>query len=257
LESVTYQKRTARDVFTRSTESYATRKAKVDRQSHETMIWLSQVEASDSVLEIACGPAFVSLRFAEKAKSVVGIDLAQLGRAARIRNERGLRNLSFIEGDVESLPFQSGSFQIVACHKALHHFSRPKRVLLEVRQVLTEDGELVLGDSLSSDEPEKNALLNEIERLRDPSHVKMYGLKELTSLVSLAGFKIERYEVLEDEREFGWWMSVIQPPPEVVTEIRKRISQAIQNDGTGLHVRLEGEKLWMRRRSVVLVASKA
>jgi ubiquinone/menaquinone biosynthesis C-methylase UbiE len=220
------------------------------------MIHLSQVKLRDSVLELACGPAFVSQLFAEKAKSVVGIDLAQLGKALQVRNERGIQNLAFIAGDVENLPFRTGSFQIVACHKAFHHFSSPTHVLLEARRVLDLNGELVLGDSLSSDEQEKNAAHNEIERLRDPSHVKMYGLKELKRLVTSAEFKIERYEVLEDQREFDWWMSVIEPPPEVVAEVRKRITQTIENDGTGLHVRIEGDQLWMTRRSVVLVASK-
>ena len=256
MNSVTDQRQIARKVFTQSSESYAARKAKVDRVSHEAMVRLSGVKPTDSVLELACGPAFVGLLFAEKGQSVVGIDLAQLEKAAKLRNERGVNNLSLIDGDVNSLPLTEGSFNVVACHKAFHHFSRPTHVLQEIRRILPSHGKLVLGDSLSSEDPAKNALHNEIEKLRDPSHVKMYALAELQAAVSLSGFKVERYEVFEDERDFDWWMSVINPPAEIVEQIKSRLIRSLPNDGTGLGLRLKGERLWLKRRSVVIAAVK-
>jgi len=257
MSHVADHRQIVRDVFTRSSNSYVARKESVDQASHEAMVRLSGVRSTDAVLEVACGPAFVGLLFAEKARIVVGIDLAQLEKAATLKTSRGVRNLSLVEGDVDSLPFSSESFNVVACHKAFHHLSRPGRVLQEIHRVLSTRGRLVLGDSLSSDDPAKSELHNEIERLRDPSHVKMYVLAELRNFLSSAGFEIEQYERLEDEREFDWWMSVISPPANIVEQIRTKLIESMPGDATGLWLRLDGGKLLMKRRSIVLVASKA
>ena len=256
MNPVTDQRRVVRDVFTRSTDSYADRKGKVDHVSHEAMVRLSGVKTTDTVLEAACGPAFVGLLFAKKAKRVVGVDLAQLEKAAKLRNDRRVNKMSLVEGDVHSLPFKENSFNIVACHKAFHHFARPGYVLQEIRQVLRSNGRLMLGDSLSSENPAKSAVHNEIENLRDPSHVKMYSLTELQALISSSGFEILRSEVFEDERDFEWWMSVINPSPETVEEIKDRLIRNMPNDGTGLGLRLEGETLWLKRRNAVIAAVK-
>jgi len=220
------------------------------------MVRLSGVRSTDAVLEVACGPAFVGLLFANKARSVVGVDLAQLDEALRLRNERHVGNLSLVEGDVGSIPIADGCFDIVACHKAFHHFSKPTQVLLEVRRVLSAQGRLVLGDSLSSEDPAKRALHNQLERLRDPSHVQMYALSDLQRLITSAGFRIGSCETFEDERDFDWWMSVINPPASIAAQIKDTLIEGMSADSTGLQPHLEGDRLWLRRRNAVIAAIK-
>lgn len=113
----------------------------------------------------------------------------------------------------------------------------------------------MLGDSLSSDDQAKNTLHNEIEMMRDPSHVKMYGLAELQDLVSSSGFKIESYEIFEDRRDFDWWMSVIIPPRDVAKQIRSKLIDSMRDDRMDLDPQLDGKRLSMKRRSVVLAAA--
>ena len=62
------------------------------------------------------------------AREVVGIDLtdAPLKIAEKMRAERGLANVHFHKGDVESrLPFKDGEFDVVVCRFAVHHFAAP------------------------------------------------------------------------------------------------------------------------------------
>ncbi|MEM4284537.1 MAG: methyltransferase domain-containing protein [Candidatus Caldarchaeum sp.] len=252
------QKAQVRRVFTESAHSFATLKASADRASHEAMLRLSRVQPSDRVLEVACGPGFVALLFAERAREVVGLDLTEalLEHARQRQRERGLQNVQFVQGDAEQLPFPNETFTIVACHKAFHHFANPHKVLQEIHRVLVPGGRFVLGDTLSSDDPQKNALHNFIERLRDPSHVKMYGLDELTALLRNAGFLVKEHEIIEDERTLSWWLSVISPPPQIVAQIRQMLIESIPQDRTGLQVRLENNEIFYRRRNLVLVAMK-
>ncbi len=251
-------KQTVKLVFTQAADSYAARKAGVDRLSHWWMLKLSQVGHGDRVLDVATGPGFIALRFAERAKQVVGVDLtpAFVAKAQASAAERGLTNIGFREGDVENLPFANGSFDIVTCHKALHHFPDAERALVEMHRVLKQGGRLVLGDTRSSDDPETARRHNELERLRDPSHVEMYGPLKLQALVKRAGFHIERVEQFEDEKEINWWQQVMPAPESVYSEIRQRLIASIPEDMLGLSVRLEGDKIFFRRRHLVLAAVK-
>lgn len=252
------QKERVQRVFTDSAQRFTTLKASADRASHEAMVRLARVQPSDRALEIACGPGFVSLLLAERAHQVVGLDLTEalLVQARQHQRERGLHNVQFIQGDAEQLPFRDKTFDIVACHKAFHHFPHPRTVLREVSRVLVPGGRLVLGDTISSDDPQKNALHNHIERLRDPSHVKMYGFNELITLLTEAGFLVKEHEIFEDERAFSWWISVITPAPEMIAQIRQMLIESAPDDRAGLRVRLENDELYYRRRHLVVAAVK-
>ncbi len=253
------QKEAVRQVFTRAADAYAARKAVVDQISHQFMLKLSGVKSTDRVLDVATGPGFIAMLFAERAKEVIGVDLtpAFLAKAQANSAERGLHNIRFREADVENLPFADGSFDIVTCHKALHHFSRALKALSEMHRVLKRSGRLVLGDSLSSDDPQIAARHNELERLRDPSHVEMYGPKKLQRLIEQAGFRTEKIQQFEDERDVESWQAIMPRPDEIWREIRNQLIASILNNSMGLNVRTEGSRLFFTRRQIVIMAIKA
>ncbi len=253
------QKEAVKQVFTQAADAYAARKAKVDRVSHEFMVKLSGVKPTDRVLDVATGPGFIAMLFAEKAKDVVGIDLtpAFVAKAQALGAQRGLRNISFREADIERLPFAEGSFDIVTCHKALHHFPNVLKALAEIHRVLKRGGRLVLGDSLSSDDPKVAARHNELERLRDPSHVEMYGPNKLQKLIERADFRMGKAQLFEDERAVDDWQQVMPRSAEIYREIHEKLIASIPDNTFGLDVRQEGDKLFFRRRQMVLVAVKS
>ena len=246
-------------VFTERADSYIAHKPLIDQKSYHWMRELGRVEPHHRVLDVATGPGFIALMFAEQARYVVGVDLtrALLERAQARGREQGAQNAGFVEGDVGSLPVRSEGFDVVTCHKALHHFLEPRRALREMHRALKPGGRLVLGDTLSSEDPEKSALHNRLERMRDPSHVRMYPLSELKAMIEEAGFHIEDAVEFEDERDFDTWMATLSPPPEVVQEIREIMLSSVPGDRTGQRVRLEGDKLYYTRFSAVIAAVRS
>ncbi|MBI3460748.1 methyltransferase domain-containing protein [Candidatus Acetothermia bacterium] len=252
------QKDTVKHVFTQAADSYASRKGAADRISHEYLLKLSQVKPTDRVLDVATGPGYVAMLFAEKAKEIVGVDLtpAFVAKAQAASAERGLKNVSFCEGDVEKLPFANETFEIVTCHKALHHFPNASKALKEMYRVLTRSGRLVLGDTRSSDNPETARRHNELEKLRDPSHVEMYGPKKLRALIEAVGFRIEQFEEFHDEKDMDWWQQVMPAPEPIYREIRDKFVASIPGNTLELNVRVEGEKVFFTRRHVVVSAIK-
>ena len=91
----------------------------------------------------------------------------------------GLSNVAFRSGDAENLPFKDAEFDGVVTRLAIHHFANPQRALDEMFRVLRPGGAAVIVDAVSSENLDESKLHNAIERLRDPSHVRMLPASEL------------------------------------------------------------------------------
>ena len=73
---------------------------------------------------------------------------------------------------------------------------------------LRPGGRLVIADVVASEDAGEAELQNAIENLRDPSHVRMLPLTELSSLVTSAGFEIVARTTWDKDREFDEWMGI-------------------------------------------------
>ncbi|MGJ5813311.1 class I SAM-dependent methyltransferase [Paludibaculum fermentans] len=147
----------------------------------------ARVQASDEVLDIACGPGIVSCAFAGVAKWVTGMDLvpAMIDQARVLQDQKGLGNLEWRLGDATALPFPDGSFDLVVTRYSFHHLMDPAAVLREMIRVCRPGGRIVVNDV--TPEPEKGAAYDEMETLRDPSHARAVPLPELLGLGSQLG----------------------------------------------------------------------
>jgi len=96
-----------------------------------------------SVLDVGCGSADIPLALVRDAQRrgnalrVTCLDRSrQMLDVARSRTG-GHSALTFLEADGEVLPFEDGTFDVVTCNLALHHFEPPSaiRLLSEMRRV--------------------------------------------------------------------------------------------------------------------------
>jgi len=167
-------------------------------------------EKAGVVLDLACGPGVVTAVVARIATSVVAFDAtpAMLEKARKRCAEAGLENVTFRQGDAAALPFGQAEFDAVVTRLAIHHFEAPSRVLAEIFRVLRPGGRLVIADVVASEDAGEAELQNAIENLRDPSHVRMLPLSELSSVVTTAGFEIVAGSTWDQEREFDEWMAI-------------------------------------------------
>lgn len=130
-------KAVVQEEFTRQAEVYAAAPSVADPARVARLIDAIAPAHESRVLEVACGPGFLALAFAERCREVVGIDLtdAPLDIAERKRKERGLATLCFQRGDAERLPFPDNDFDVAVCRLALHHMEKPGGVLREMARV--------------------------------------------------------------------------------------------------------------------------
>ena len=164
------------------------------------------------ILDLACGPGLVCEALAAEARQVVGVDLTRemIERARRRCEEAGLANTEFREGPVESLPFESGSFDAVVSRLAVHHFRDPLAPLREAHRVLRPGGRLVVLDIVCSEDAPCATLHNALETLRDPSHARLLPESELLDTVRKAGFTVGDVQAWEQPRTFSEWASIVE-----------------------------------------------
>lgn len=183
----------ARAVFTARAATYTTSPAHVDPEVLAWLVRRAEPAPSWDALDVATGTGHTALALAPHVRHVIGTDLTprMLEEAERLRSARGIANVTFSVADVHDLPFASESFQLVTARRAPHHFSDIRRALAEMHRVLALGGRLVIDDRSVPEDDEVDALLNRLDRLHDPSHVRQYRPAEWRTLLGEAGFRVE------------------------------------------------------------------
>ena len=107
--------------------------------------------AGATVLEVGCGPGHLSTRLArDHDLAVTGLDLdpAMIERARAVagRLGPGVPAPEFVVGDVASLPFVDGSFDLVVSTLSLHHWADATAGLGEIARVLRPGGRALVWD---------------------------------------------------------------------------------------------------------------
>jgi SAM-dependent methyltransferase len=121
----------------RAAEHYVDAFAGLTRQTAEPLLDAVRAKAGTRLLDVACGPGFISSAAAARGANVIGLDFssAMIARAHQIHP-----SVTFREGDAEALPFEPASFDAVVMNFGLLHLARPDQAIAEARRVLAPGG---------------------------------------------------------------------------------------------------------------------
>lgn len=193
----------------------------------DRMVALAQPTPQETLLDIATGGGHVARVFAPHVASVVATDLTPeiLEHAAKAFAGWGIGNVTTAVADAEALPFDAGTFDIVTCRIAPHHFPDPASFVREVACVLRPGGRFVLVDS-TVPEGEDGTLFNRFEKRRDPSHVRSLTVGEWTALLERAGFSVQAVESFTKRHDFADWTSRSRTSAEDREELARMIVSA-------------------------------
>lgn len=176
-------------------------------QDLQRLVELARPTGEEDALDIATGGGHTALAMAPHVASVVASDLTpkMLDAAREFITGQGMTNVTFELADAESLPFGDASFDIVTCRIAPHHFGDVQSFCNEVARVLRPDGRFALMDSVSPDDDELDAFINELEWRRDTTHVRSYSIAEWQTFIEGAGLQIEQVEYVNRVHEYPTW----------------------------------------------------
>ncbi len=194
---------------------YTSSAVHADGPDLDALVAAAAPRGDERVLDLGCGTGHTALALSSHVASVVGVDVteAMLEQARLLATARGLANATFIQADAAALPFPSQSFDLVASRYSAHHYPRPARALSEVVRVLAPGGTFLLVDTVAPDDPAHDTLLNAVEVLRDPSHVRDYAVAQWTEMLREAGFRPAMLGSWPLRLAFDAWLERMATPP--------------------------------------------
>lgn len=145
-----------------------------------------------TVLDVATGGGHVARRLRDAGAQVVTVDAAP-----------------GMEPDViapaDHLPFADASFDAVACRIAAHHFPDVLAAVREMARV-ARDRVVICDNTFTSESAE------EADRIRDPSHVRNYGVAEWHSFFELAGLEVAEEASMLRDTDLEDWLDRTETP---------------------------------------------
>jgi ubiquinone/menaquinone biosynthesis C-methylase UbiE len=145
------------------------------------------IEPSDTVVDLGCGPGFYTIEFAKRAKEVVAVDLQQgmLDKVKAKAKKEGIANVRFLQTDGKSLELSDESADKIVLVTVFHEVAEPEFVLKEFARVLKPNGQLIIVEVIKkgiiSGAPVQNPAELQVEieaggfRLKKMKPYKSYG----------------------------------------------------------------------------------
>lgn len=197
----------AQDYVTSATHAYGVDLARI--------VALAAPAGHELVLDVATGGGHMALALAPHVHHVVASDLtlAMLQAARSHLAAQGADNVSYLRSAAEQLAVAPGSFDLVTCRVAAHHFADARAFVQASAAALRPGGRLIISDHIGLEDSELDAFMDRFERWRDPSHVRAYSFAEWRAFCAEAGLTVTHTE--DDPREpyeFAAWTARMRMP---------------------------------------------
>jgi ubiquinone/menaquinone biosynthesis C-methylase UbiE len=185
------------------------RDSEAHREGEDLDLVVEWAEGAETALDVATGGGHVARRLREAGINVVTLDPAP-----------GMEPDVVSRG--EDIPFADGSFDVVACRVAAHHFEDVERAMSEMSRVSRD--RVIVVDNLFLDERAEEA-----DRVRDPSHIRNYTEKEWRGLFEAVGLRLEKVRRLPKAIEVEPSLQRARTPDADAQRVRELLADRIED----------------------------
>lgn len=114
------------------------------------------VDSGIGVADLGCGDGYGSYLLYKKGYVVTGMDFSE--KMVEIAKKQEKDQLSFLQGDLRSLPFQDEQFHAVMAINSVEWTENPVHTLNEIERVVTPNGYICIGLLGPTAHPREHAL---------------------------------------------------------------------------------------------------
>jgi SAM-dependent methyltransferase len=201
----------------------AYRQSEAHRQGPDLDLLVEWAAGAATALDVGSGGGHVARRLREAGLEVVSVDPAPGMQAD-------------VQAAAEQLPFADGSFDVVACRVAAHHFVDVRVAVHEMARVASD--RVLVVDNLFMGETAEEA-----ERVRDPSHVRNYGEPEWRGFLADAALTVEDVRLLGKPILVEPWLERAGCAGADAARVRELLADRIEGDTVTLdRIALRGRK---------------
>lgn len=207
----------------KAADAYATGEHK-SGQELDLVVQFAAPRGSERALDIGAGAGHTALALARHVRSVVVTDPVEgmLAAARRVLEQAWVHNAEFMLATAEHLPFEATSFDVVTSRLAAHHFEDVPLAMREVARVLRPGGVFIFVDTLAPEETESAAFQDEVERLRDPTHRRIYAKAEWIAFSERAGLTVQQVQEVRKAHDFESWLERGGEDAGTMQQVRER-----------------------------------
>jgi SAM-dependent methyltransferase len=197
------------DVWSERAEAF--RESAVHREGPDLDLLVEWCEPGVGVqaLDVATGGGHVARRLREAGCEVVSLDPAPDMRPTVVAR-------------AEEIPFADGSFDLVACRIAPHHFDDVRAAMSEMARVSRD--RVVVEDNLFTSEA-----FEEAERLHDPTHVRCDSEQEWRAFFAESGLEVEATETFERWLDVEAWLARVETPEDDAARARELLADRTED----------------------------
>ena len=214
-------------------------------------------DGNEHALEVAAGTCICARALSPFVKDIECLDLTEemLAEGKRLAQESQLENISFKIGDAGKLPYDDCSFDLVITRLSLHHFVNPEIPFKEMKRVLKQGGKLVVWDMMAADD-ELRDVDDSIERMRDPSHMRILSQGELEKMFQDC-FELKAEEVTLVPVNLQSWLDLTGTPSDVRKQIISLMNAELEGGNkTGFYPYKKGYDTFFDHRWLLLIGVK-
>ncbi|WP_337860440.1 methyltransferase domain-containing protein [Ferroplasma sp.] len=195
-----------KDFFSRNSENYANSISHAEDDDLNILIAMLSLNNDMIGLDEATGAGFTAIKLAKIIREVYALDMVEnmLSETEKLAKANNLKNVIPVKGYIDSLPFEDKKFDVVTCRRAPHHFVDLNKFAIEAYRVLKENGMIGIDDMTVP----RNIVddFNELEKIRDNSHVHAASVEEWSKILSNAGFINIKYKIYRKKVAFKQWI---------------------------------------------------
>jgi SAM-dependent methyltransferase len=185
------------------------RESEAHREGEDLDLVVEWSAGAKTALDVATGGGHVARRLSEAGIEVVTVDSAPGMQPDVISRS-------------EELPFADGSFDVVACRVAAHHFDDVPKAMAEMARVSRD--RLIVVDNLFLDDDAEEA-----DRVRDPSHVRNWSEGEWRGFFASAGLQVDEVRRLDKLIEVEPWLERAGTSEEDAERVRELLGGRIED----------------------------
>ena len=215
-------------------------------------------QKTDKVLDVAAGTCACGRSIAPFVQNVTCLDLtaAMLAVGKDAAEKQGLCNIDLVLGDAEQMPFLESSFDIVISRLAFHHFPHPERCFAEMIRVLKPGGKLAVIDMEAAEDALRQTE-DEIEALRDPSHVKNLSKEEFLEMFVKHHLAVKNTNSTAIPVSLTAWLALTSTPAKVSADISKHFADEIEGSYlTGFSLYRKNGDIFFDQRWLMVIGEK-
>jgi len=252
--------RDTQDQYARQARNYADSSLHRRGESLDAVRRLAAATAGDTVLDLGTGTGFTAFAMAADAARVIAADLTpeMLAQARRLAGEMELDNSpEWTMAASEHLPFRDSSLSLITCRYASHHFHDLLGSLCELARVLAPAGRVVICDVVAPEARGMVELMNDLEQIRDPTHVWDHPLSQWRKeLLPAAGLEVRDVVPGKNPQLFSEWVHRAGTPPDAVGQLVRLFEEASRQAQPPFDARLEGAEIFFSWDNVTILATK-